>query len=71
MSAHATAAGHLALIAVDQGRASQLAPDTLVVLAQLGWANCLHTVWSLTATGRTALETANRAAAHNRIRNST
>lgn len=72
MSAHATAAGHVALIAVDQNRAAQLAPEIRAALGDLGWANCIHTHWRLTAAGRTALEHANRTALlARRLRSST
>lgn len=60
MSRHATPRGHLALIAVDQGRGATLDPHTRVALIEAGWANAINRHWRLTELGRTALEDANR-----------
>jgi len=62
VSQHATPRGHLALLAVKEGRAGQLDPELRADLADLGWANCIHKRWTLTATGETVLAAAIRTA---------
>lgn len=60
MSRHATPRGVLALLAVKQGRADQLAPELLLFLGFIGWAECRHRQWRLTPRGKDVLAEATR-----------